>query len=307
MKEAYNKLLRRQIRKYLKGVEIGPEMERFMDAVSESYDHMDRDQDLMRRAMETSSDELLAKNRELQAKNSTLDSFVYRVSHDLKTPANNLISMVKMLSDVLEKSEPSPMVRQILDHLDKAGNSMRTRIFDLLEMTRVEHRMQEPPEPLAMDELISDVLKDLDQQITNTDARIDIDFAATPVLLFGKENMVSILANLVGNALKYRQPDRKPEVRVYTATEGEDCFLVIEDNGLGMDLEKYGNRLFSMFARLHDHVEGTGIGLYIVKKIVENANGNIHVASKINVGTKFTLRFPREIAQHAPELHPADR
>ncbi|RZK34420.1 MAG: ATP-binding protein, partial [Hymenobacter sp.] len=105
-------------------------------------------------------------------------------------------------------------------------------------------------------------------------------------------NLRSILYNLLSNALKYRHPSRPPQVRV-ACTPDKDGQLVlqVQDNGLGVS-EWQQARLFQLFQRLHTHVEGSGLGLYMVKKIVENAGGTISVQSQVDVGTTFTVRFP---------------
>lgn len=291
MTRTYNKLLERQMRKYLSGVEETPELKRFLRAVSDSYDHGEQDRNLITRSMDISSSELLDKNKELTSKNEILDSFVYRVSHDLKTPANNFISMVKMLKDVLGKEEMSPMVAKILDHLDGAGRAMQVRIQDLLEMTRAEHNIKEAPIVLDLSEEVAKMAAQMETQISQTQAKIETDFSLLPKILLGRENLRSILSNLVGNGIKYRHSERKPTVTILSGSNEEGIWLKVSDNGLGMDLNKDGDRLFKMFARLHDHVEGTGIGLYIVRKIVDYYDGSIHVESSIDHGTTFTIQF----------------
>ncbi|GAC1378170.1 MAG: hypothetical protein NVSMB30_25910 [Hymenobacter sp.] len=98
--------------------------------------------------------------------------------------------------------------------------------------------------------------------------------------------------NLLSNALKYHHPDRSPEVRVRSHVEGEDYVLEVQDNGLGLDLTRERD-LFGMFRRYHTHVEGTGIGLFMVKRMLENAGGRIAVHSQVGEGSTFTVYFPR--------------
>ena len=97
--------------------------------------------------------------------------------------------------------------------------------------------------------------------------------------------------NLLSNALKYRAPERRPQVRLRTQLAGRYVVLEVEDNGLGLTAA-HGQKLFGMFQRFHDHVEGSGIGLYMVKKMVENAGGRIEVRSKLNQGSTFLVYFP---------------
>lgn len=102
--------------------------------------------------------------------------------------------------------------------------------------------------------------------------------------------MRSIVYNLLSNSLKYRSPERTLELSISTESTPEYVILKVEDNGLGMKKNDHA-KIFYMFKRLHDHVEGTGIGLYIVKRIVENAGGKIEVESEEGKGTTFQVYF----------------
>jgi signal transduction histidine kinase len=102
--------------------------------------------------------------------------------------------------------------------------------------------------------------------------------------------MRSILYNLVSNAVKYSSPDRLPVIHITTEQLNDEVILTVSDNGLGMN-PAYKHKLFGMFKRLHDHVEGSGIGLYIVKRIIENNGGRIEVETELDVGTTFKVHF----------------
>ncbi len=126
--------------------------------------------------------------------------------------------------------------------------------------------------------------------IKSSKAEIHVETDSHPVIKFSKKNLKSVIYNLLSNAIKYRSAERKPEI--FISTEQQDGYLTlkIKDNGLGVEKDKQ-SKMFSMFKRFHDHVEGTGVGLYIVKKIVENAGGKIEVESEVNKGTTFTIFF----------------
>ena len=113
---------------------------------------------------------------------------------------------------------------------------------------------------------------------------------AAPTVLFSEKNLRSLVFNLLSNALKYRAPTRPLHVHLRTWAEADHVVLEVRDNGLGLDTV-YTDRLFGMFQRFHDHVEGSGIGLYMVKKMVENAGGRITVASTLEVGSIFSVYF----------------
>jgi len=129
--------------------------------------------------------------------------------------------------------------------------------------------------------------------IERSQAIIQADFAAQPVLHINQKDLKSVFYNLLTNALKYKHPSRQPHVKISSGIEENFIFLSVTDNGIGIDLRGNEEKLFKLFKRLHDHVEGSGVGLYIVKRIVDNYEGSIAVSSVVGQGTTFTLRFPR--------------
>jgi signal transduction histidine kinase len=108
---------------------------------------------------------------------------------------------------------------------------------------------------------------------------------------FSMKHLRSIVYNLLSNAVKYRDPARPPLVQVRATDTTAHVVLEVQDNGLGLS-EEQQSQLFAMFRRLHDHVEGSGVGLYMLKRIMENAGGTIAVQSQPGVGTTFTVTFP---------------
>ncbi len=293
----YHRLLARQIRKHLKE---GPslEVQELLAAVNESYEHYERDRQLLDRAMELSSQELMDKNKELSDKNEALDSFVYRVSHDLRTPSNNIHSMVRMLRDLLEPSALSPIQQKVLANLEKSCETLDERLKNLLDMTRLEKHQDESPQPMPLSEIMEEVTLELREEIQRTKAQLELHCDGFDTLLMGKENAMSLFVNLVSNAIKYRSPDRAPLVRISTCIVEGQAQIIVADNGMGMDLQKDGQRLFGMFNRLHSHVSGSGVGLFIVKKILEAHRASIHVESIVGKGTTFILLMPHDRIQN---------
>jgi len=228
-------------------------------------------------------------NQELRLKNDSLDSLVYRVSHDLKAPIINIQSLIMIIKKKIDGNDL--IVDQSLEMAEKATVRLQTTIIDLLEVARIEKRLKEEKEWLSIFEVISDVLADNQEQIKQHETMFDIDLGAANQLYFSKNNLSSILANLITNAIKYASPNRDSLVKIYAEKQENTTVITIEDNGIGMDLEKHKGNLFQMFKRFHDHVEGTGVGMYIVKKLMEENNGSINLESEVNVGTKLTLYF----------------
>lgn len=137
-------------------------------------------------------------------------------------------------------------------------------------------------------ELVENVMQDLHPLIVASNAKIEVICEADPLLQISKKHLKSIMHNPLSNALKYHSPDRTPEVLVKTNKLDGKIIISVQDNGLGIPTEKQED-VFSMFKRFHDHVEGSGVGLYLVKKMVDNMKGKILVNSALNQGTTFTI------------------
>ena len=141
--------------------------------------------------------------------------------------------------------------------------------------------------------------QDLLPLLQETGAKLVVDVAATPPIHFAEKNLRSIIYNLLSNAVKYHSPDRAPHVDVRAHVRDGHTVLEVHDNGLGLT-PAHLPRLFGMFQRFHDHVEGTGIGLYMVKRMVENAGGRIEVHSQLGAGTTFFVHLPHAANPGAP-------
>jgi PAS domain S-box-containing protein len=232
------------------------------------------------------NDELSGKNVELQRINADLDNFIYAASHDLRAPIANLESILTMLRkrfrDRLDATEAP-----LMEFAGTAIGRLKQTIKDLTEISKVQREAEEPAEEVLFADMLEDVQLDIADLIADAGASIRIDFAV-PAIHYARKNIRSILYNLLSNAVKYRSPDRRPEVTLSTRREEGRVLLRVEDNGLGIPASQLP-KVFTMFKRFHSHVEGTGIGLHIVKRIVENSGGNITVTSEEGKGTVFLV------------------
>jgi PAS domain S-box-containing protein len=238
------------------------------------------------------NEKLNLKNEELLRINNDLDSFVYTASHDLKSPIANL----EGLATVLQESLGGKLNQEDLKVLHLLGlsvNKLKKTIADLTDITRVQKQLTERHEHLLFEEILEDVKADIESLVASSGGRVITEFKM-PEIVYARKNLRSILYNLLSNAIKYRSPDRPLLVRVRTKQVGTEIVFSVQDNGLGIK-SQHLHKLFSMFTRLHNHVEGTGIGLYMIKRIIENNGGSIHVDSEIGKGTRFTVRFKNTV------------
>ncbi|MDZ7640780.1 MAG: ATP-binding protein [Desulfurivibrio sp.] len=234
---------------------------------------------------------LVAYARKLEYSNQELQNFAHIASHDLQEPLRTIVSFGDRL--LLKHAEQlDEHGREYLERLQGAAFRMRQLIEDLLDYSRVTSRDQRLVE-LDLDDLLAGVLEDLGQRLQACGGRVESDGALGKIVA-DRGQMHRLLLNLLGNALKFQEPGTPPRVRVSRRELTEQRLeIVIEDNGIGFD-EKYLDRIFRPFQRLHgrSQYQGTGMGLAICKKIVERHHGELQANSTPGLGTTFRIILP---------------
>ena len=232
-------------------------------------------------------------NEQLTRANVDLDNFIYTASHDLKAPISNIEGLLDaLLLELPAATAQSEEISPLLNLMQDSVNRFKRTIEHLTEVSRLQKEHGGGTVPVELAAVIHDVRLDLEPVIQRTEARLEID-VQVPTVLFSEKNLRSVVFNLLSNALKYHAPTRPPHVQLRSWAEAGYVVLEVRDNGLGLNTA-YTDRLFGMFQRFHDHVEGSGIGLYMVKKMVENAGGRISVASTLGAGSVFSVYFAAE-------------
>ncbi|UOQ99794.1 hybrid sensor histidine kinase/response regulator [Hymenobacter sp. 5317J-9] len=233
--------------------------------------------------------QLTAANADLARANLDLDNFVYAASHDLKQPVDNLRGLFEELrsSATFHDAEAGTVLRLV----DSSLQDLSKTIHDLSAVVQAERMTGgQPAEKVVLADLTKEVLTLLQPQVAAAQGCVHTDFAALPSLQFERSSLRTILLNLLSNALKYRHPDRpcKVEVRAYEAA-GQPV-LEVRDNGLGIDMERHGGEMFQLFRRFHPQASsGTGVGLFLVHRLVQAQGGRIEVTSQEGEGTTFRL------------------
>lgn len=238
------------------------------------------------------NEELKVKNRELEKINNDLDDFVYTASHDLRAPISNLERLITLIMESFEGKFENDDER-LFSMINLSIFKFKKTIMDLTEISKVQKEVNDTCEPVVFSEIMQDIKSDIQHLIMESDALIKEDYRA-PMIMFSKKHVRSILYNLLTNAIKYRDPHRRVQVKIATFEEDGHIVFTTSDNGLGLS-PKQQTKLFTMFKRLHTHVDGSGIGLYIVKRIIENNGGKIVVESEPGKGTTFKAYIPKNI------------
>ena len=235
---------------------------------------------------------LAAANQQLTRTNVDLDSFIYTASHDLKAPITNIEGLLATLRDELPAAGAAGEVPYILDLMQDSVERFQHTVEHLTDLSKLQKEYNQPGQSVPLAAVVEGVRLDLAPLLLQTGGRLDVDVRAVPTLTCSEKNLRSVVFNLLSNALKYRHPDRPPHVQLRARPDGDFAVLEVQDNGLGFDVGREA-QLFAMFQRLHTHVEGSGVGLYMVKRLVENAGGRIAVASTVGQGSVFTIFLPR--------------
>lgn len=224
--------------------------------------------------------------KDIERLNADHETFIYSVSHDFKGPLNNMVQLIELLKSVSITNDKDE-VNRLIQVMDKSAGAMKTMINEITNITKIGTDLSDKPDPVNIEKLLEEVKFTLKDKIYQSHAKITTNILV-PELIFSRKNLRSIMYNLLSNAIKFTPPDRTPEVLVKTEKSGEYTLLSVKDNGVGIEGDKQKD-IFSKFTRLRPNVEGTGVGLYIVSKMIENHGGKIEVESKMDKGTTFNI------------------
>ena len=234
--------------------------------------------------------QLEAQNARLTRTNEDLDNFAYAASHDLKQPIHNMAGIFEELTRTAYFRDPDAI--KLITYFERALEQIFRTIDDLSAIVQEQRKEQElPAEDVELAPLVDEIIGSLQDLVTQSGATFELDFVTSPVVPFVRLNLQRLFFTLISNALKYAAPGRPPRIRL-SSTPGTAIgrpMLIVQDNGLGIDLERFGTQLFQLFRRFHGHVEGTGMGLYLVNRIVQSHGGQLKVSSTVGEGTTFTI------------------
>jgi PAS domain S-box-containing protein len=231
-------------------------------------------------------------NERLARTNADLDNFIYTASHDLKAPVTNIEGLLAMLERVLPPAARVGQLDKVLALMHDSIGRFRRTLHELTDIVRLQHAHAAEATLVSLPAVLDAVCLDLDPQLRATGAQVLRELLPCPLIRFSARNLRSIVYNLVGNALKYRAPGRPPVVELACHTTPQHHVLVVRDNGMGFEPAR-AEQLFGMYQRLHDHVEGSGVGLYLVRRMLEQAGGHIEAHGAPGVGATFTVYFAR--------------
>lgn len=223
----------------------------------------------------------------LKAKNQELDRFALRVSHDLKTPLITIGGYLGYLDRDI-KSGNHPRAEKDLIQINEAAKKMGRFVDELLELSRVG-RIVIPPADVRFDEIVQEALQSAEGPLKAKQVRVDVE-AGFPFVFVDRARIVQVMQNLITNAIKFMGAQPQPNIKIGFEKKNDEDIFFVSDNGIGIAPEHHDS-IFELFIKLDPDMEGTGLGLGIVKKIIEVHHGRIWVDSEPGRGAtfKFTL------------------
>jgi len=243
------------------------------------------------KALNESNQELERSNQELERSNEELERFAYIASHDLKQPLNTVISFSGLLYKQT-KGKLDTKADTYLQYVIKGGNQMKRIIEDILEYSKLSEQEREP-QIIDLNLLVEEVKDAISELIERKDAQVKI-VGQLSLLLNEKTKILLLFKNFIENGIKYNESP-SPTISIQQSQHGHFTRLSFTDNGIGIE-EKYFPKLFKMFSRLQNNkdYEGTGLGLSLCKKIVNNMGGNISIESQPGIGSTFYVDIPSD-------------
>lgn len=227
---------------------------------------------------------------DLMNRNESLEHFNYVVSHNIRGHIANLLGLTNIF---LPDAPEDPINNRVIQEVAKVANNLDIVINDLNNILEFQQDLSQQYGRIYLEELTNEVLlTDLKEEINQIKTFIESDFTQKPSLVSVRSYLQSIFLNILSNAIKYRSPERALHIKINSQIEGDFVRIGFSDNGIGINLERYRDRIFQFYQRAHIHVPGKGLGLYLVKTQVETLGGKIEVESEEEKGTTFYIYLP---------------
>jgi len=241
---------------------------------------------LIEKQNETLESEVKKRTHELVEYNQQLEQFAFVSSHNLRAPVARILGLGQLLELPNKNAADETVIHKALIYTTRELDRV---VRDLNTILEIKKNNTTVFTEINLEEELKLICISLEKEIAETKTEIITDFSRVPSIKTVRPYLDSILINLTSNAIKYRKSNREPVITLKSELRGEFICLTVTDNGLGIDLSLYREKLFTLYSRFHDHVEGKGLGLYLVKTQVNALGGKIEVESEVNKGTTFQV------------------
>jgi signal transduction histidine kinase len=236
------------------------------------------------------TEELREANKHLLEQNNQLEQFAFIAAHNLRAPLTRILG----LANIIQISDTDDDRDLALEKLVTSTKDLDFVIRDLNTILNIRRQTSNMAE-VDLQETLERVKRTLEREIEDTNTVVTHNFDDVHEVFAVRPYVESILYNLISNAIKYRDPERIPIISLETIIDEDFTCLTVTDNGLGIDLAKHKQNVFNLYKRFHLHMEGRGLGLYLVRTQIEAMGGKIEIKSEPNEGTTFFVYFKRFI------------
>jgi signal transduction histidine kinase len=290
--EQAHRLIARQLNKaFPQGQFTEAGFEKFIALVNDSYISTDEERILNQRVVEISQKELLAVNAELEEKNDFLDTFNHGLAHDIKNHTSNILGLITMLRKYASRKD-GEMTNTIIEKIDLSAHQLTSIVQGFLYLSRAERLDDQEDKTVNGEQLEQEII--LETQSLLQGKQIDLVFDFKQDKLHYSHHILKIIfVNLVSNSIKFSKPGKPNTIRVSLNNSAQEIQLEVQDTGIGMDLKNPENQIFKLFNQPDSTIaKGHGVGLFVIKKIVDKNKGTIKIDSTPGKGTTTVITFP---------------
>lgn len=226
--------------------------------------------------------------QDLIQRNRDLEQFAYILSHNIRAPLANILGLNELLSAPLSLKEKE----DVLLAIKQSAELLDVVVRDISKILQVRKDIGELKEEVQFEEITKAIIDSIGNIIEDKHIQISFDFSKAKWCFSIKSYVVSVFQNLIVNAIKYSNPNVQPLLHIESKKDNDYILISFKDNGMGIDLQKYGDQIFGLYKRFHHQIDGKGMGLYMVKTQLQTIGGSITVNSTLGEGTEFIINIP---------------
>jgi PAS domain S-box-containing protein len=231
-----------------------------------------------------------ALTKELAKYNKDLQQFSFITSHNLRAPVANLISLLSLYN---HEDQNDPFNAELLKKFEQCTHQLNDTMNDLINVLVIRSKPNADLEYVRFKDVTNHVMENVQSLLQDVNGELSTDYSEADGVEYNRVQMESIFMNLISNAIKYSSPERRLQINIRSEKTSEGVRLIFTDNGIGIDLDRYGDRMFGLYQRFHAAKEGKGLGLYMIKSQIIASGGSIKVQSEPGAGTSFFIHFKR--------------
>lgn len=257
--------------------------------IEEKNQQLESHQELLEKKVEKRTTELLKTNKELNDRNFRLEQFANVTAHNLRGPVATLLGLCNIFN---QQDASDPLNLTIIKNIQESATKVDGILRDLSTLLDHHQNAESMVEEIQLEAIFMQVMHILKIEFEKSGGKISTDFSHAPTVVTVPVYIKNIFYNLISNGLKYKKQNFYPEIEIKSYLKDQFVCLEFKDHGIGIDLEKFGEKLFQPYQRFHISFPGKGLGLYTCKTQIESMGGKIEVSSEVGSGTTFTIFLP---------------